>query len=207
MIAVSRVNRLDRPAAVSAGRSMRHWLLGSSLLGLVLAAGAEAAQDSSMAVPADYRQWVFLTSSMDLNYTTTAAPGHHMLDNVFVNPEAHKVFVTTGTWPDNTILIKENRMAESAGTLSKRGHFQADVMNLEIHIKDAKRFPGNWAFFVSEDGKKDGKLMPQSASCYSCHQDHAASDTTFVQFYPTLFGIAKEKGTLSAAYLKETAAK
>jgi hypothetical protein len=29
-------------------------------------------------------------------------------------------------------------------------------------------------------------------------------DTTFVQFYPTLFGIAQEKGTLSAAYLKET---
>jgi hypothetical protein len=32
-------------------------------------------------------------------------------------------------------------------------------------------------------------------------------DTTFVQFYPTLFPIAKEKGTLSASYLKETAAK
>jgi len=28
-------------------------------------------------------------------------------------------------------------------------------------------------------------------------------DTTFVQFYPTLIGIAKKKGTLSPAYLKE----
>jgi hypothetical protein len=185
---------------------MRHWLLGSSLLGLFLAAGAAAAQDSTMAVPADYRQWVFLTSSMDLNYTTTAAPGHHMLDNVFVNPEAHKVFLATGTWPDKTVLIKENRMAESAGTLSKAGHFQADVMNLEIHIKN-EHFPGKWAFFVSDNGKADAKLRPQSANCYSCHQDHAAVDTTFVQFYPTLFGIAKEKGTLSASYLKETAGK
>ena len=183
---------------------MRRW---ASLLGaLLLSATAVEAQDTdTMAVPADYRQWVFLTSSLDLNYTTAVAPGHHMLDNVFVNPEAHKVFLATGTWPDKTILIKENRMAESAGTLSKAGHFQTDVMNLEIHIKDEARFPGKWAFFKSDDGKAAGKLQPQSATCYSCHQEHGASDTTFVQFYPTLFGIAKEKGTLSAAYLKESA--
>jgi hypothetical protein len=28
-------------------------------------------------------------------------------------------------------------------------------------------------------------------------------DTTFVQFYPTLIGIAKQKNTLSAAYLND----
>ena len=177
-------------------------LLGALFAGL----GVAQAQDSTMAVPGNYRDWVFLTSSMDLNYTTTVAPGQHMLDNVYVNPEAHKVFLATGTWPDKTILIKENRMAESAGTLSKAGYFQAAVKNLEIHIKD-ERFAGKWAFFVSEDGKAAGKLQPQTANCYSCHQDHAAVDTTFVQFYPTLFGIAKDKGTLSAAYLKETGAK
>jgi hypothetical protein len=177
-------------------------LLGALFAGL----GVAQAQDSTMAVPGNYRDWVFLTSSMDLNYTTTVAPGQHMLDNVYVNPEAHKVFLATGTWPDKTILIKENRMAESAGTLSKAGYFQAAVKNLEIHIKD-ERFAGKWAFFVSEDGKAAGKLQPQTASCYSCHQDHAAVDTTFVQFYPTLFGIAKDKSTLSAAYLKETGAK
>jgi hypothetical protein len=182
---------------------MRH--LGKILTALLLApcAALAAPPADKMAVPDDYRQWVFLTSSLDLNYTTAAAPGHHMLDNVFVNPEAYKGFLKSGTWPDKTILIKENRMAESAGTLSKAGHFQVGVMNLEIHIKDEARFPGKWAFFVSSDGKAPGGLMPQSATCYSCHQDHGAVDTTFVQFYPTLFGIAQEKGTLSAAYLKE----
>jgi hypothetical protein len=29
--------------------------------------------------------------------------------------------------------------------------------------------------------------------------------TTFIQFYPTLLGLAKTKGTLSVAYLKEIA--
>jgi len=32
-------------------------------------------------------------------------------------------------------------------------------------------------------------------------------DTTFVQFYPTLIGVAKQKGTLSAGYVKETQGK
>jgi aspartate oxidase len=31
-------------------------------------------------------------------------------------------------------------------------------------------------------------------------------DTTFVQFYPTLLETAKQKGTLSAEYVKESAA-
>jgi len=182
---------------------MRYW---ASLGVLLFVATAVKAQDTdTMAVPADYRQWVFLTSSLDLNTTPRPAPGHHMLDNVFVDPAAYQAFLKTGAWPDKAVLIKENRMAESAGTLSKAGQFQVGVMNLEIHIKDRAR-PGQWAFFVSADGKAPGKLMPQSASCYSCHQDHGAVDTTFVQFYPTLMPVAKDKGTLAASYLKNDAA-
>ena len=173
---------------------------------LLCARAQEYIADNRMTVPPDYRQWVFLTSSMDLNYSTTPS-GMHMLDNVFVNPEAYQAFLKTGTWPDKTILIKENRVAASTGTLAKGGLFQTGVEDLEIHVKDAARFAGKWAFFASPDGKAPGKLLPQSASCYSCHQDHAAVDTTFVQFYPTLMGVAKDKGTLSESYRKEIAAK
>jgi hypothetical protein len=170
-------------------------------------AGPQYVGNDKMTVPDDYRSWVFLTSSLDLNYNTAAEPGHHMLDNVFVNPAAFKAFLKTGTWPDKTILIKENRMADSAGTLSKGGQFQTGVMNLEIHVKNEARFPGKWAFFVSDDGKAAGNLKPQTANCYSCHQDHGAVDTTFVQFYPTLMPIAQDKNTISATYLKEIQAK
>jgi hypothetical protein len=185
----------------------RALVLGALLLAPFAAGRAqEYLAGDKMAVPGDYREWVFLTSSLDLNYDTAAAPGAHMLDNVFIDPASYKAFLKTGLWPDKTVLIKENRFAQSAGTLSKRGQFQAGVKNLEIHIKDEARFPGKWAFFVSSDGKQAGSLMPQSASCYSCHQDHGAVDTTFVQFYPTLMSIAKDKATLSASYLKESAA-
>jgi acyl carrier protein phosphodiesterase len=46
-------------------------------------------------------------------------------------------------------------------------------------------------------------MLPREASCYSCHEQHGAVATTFVQFYPTLLSVAKKKRTLSAEYLKE----
>ena len=51
------------------------------------------------------------------------------------------------------------------------------------------------------------KMTPTSASCYSCHAQHAAVDTTFVQFYPTLLPVAQSHSTLSPTYTKESAAK
>ncbi len=169
-----------------------------------LAQAPEYNADNRLVLPADYREWIFLTSSLDLNYDQ-AVPGagqRSLLDNVFVNPQAYGVFSKTGTWPDKTVLVKENRTAASAGSISKSGKFQTAVASMELHIKDEARFPGKWAFFVS-DGKAPAQLMPQTASCYSCHAQHAAVDTTFVQFYPTLLEIARAKGTLSPAYLKE----
>src|SRR5690242_13691436 len=114
---------------------MARWVSFFGLL--LLAATAAKAQDSEpMAVPADYRQWVFLTSSLDLDYRTTAEHSHHMLDNVFVDPASYQAFLKSGAWPDKTIMIKENRFAESTGTLSKAGQFQAGLRDLEIHIKN-----------------------------------------------------------------------
>jgi hypothetical protein len=78
-------------------------------------------------------------------------------------------------------------------------------MGLEVHIKDESRFPGKWAFFdVANESK--ATLIPQGAPCYTCHADHAAVDTTFVQFYPTLLPIAQKAGTLSAGYSNDVAA-
>ncbi|PYX43732.1 MAG: cytochrome P460, partial [Acidobacteria bacterium] len=123
---------------------------------------------------------------------------------VFVNPEAYKKFLETGTWPDKTVMVLEARMAEGKGSINQKGHYQGEVMAREVHVKDETRFPGKWAFFAFGD-EDTGTLVPTSADCYSCHSAHAAVDTTFVQFYPTLMKVAKEKGTLSAAYVKETA--
>ena len=47
------------------------------------------------------------------------------------------------------------------------------------------------------------KPIARPSSCYACHEEHAAVDTTFVQFYPTLKAAAEKHGSFSASYLKE----
>jgi len=163
--------------------------------------------DGDLKFPPQYREWVYLTSGVDMSYSPNMNMDHSMFDNVFVNPEAYKAFLQTGTWPDKTMLVLEARMAGSKASINKNGHFQtAEIMGREVHLKDEARFPGKWAFFNVEDGVT-GKLLPKEMNCYSCHEQHAAVDTTFVQFYPTLLEIAKKKNTLSPAYLKEEAGK
>ncbi len=180
-----------------------------------MASGPQYTSDGQLKFPENYRNWVYLTTGFDMSYNPAMQMGHHMFDNVFVNPEAYKVFLDTGTWPDKTMLLIEARGAESKGSINQAGNFQGgDVMAVEVHVKDEARFPGKWAFFGFDDdlapGKTAGKtekMIPTTASCYTCHSQHAAVDTTFVQFYPTLLPIAKSKGTLSSSYLKETAEK
>jgi Cytochrome P460 len=159
--------------------------------------------DGQLKMPEHYREWTFLTSGVDMSYTPNPAmAGQSMFDNVFVNPSSYRAFQQTGTWPDKTTLLLEIRGAQGPSSINKHGHSQApEIMGMEVHVKDAK-LEGGWGFFEF-DKPGSAKLIKRPAACYECHEDHAAVDTTFVQFYPTLIDLAKTKRTLSAAYLKE----
>jgi hypothetical protein len=172
----------------------------------VPADGPSYTADGQLKFPADYREWVYLTSGLDMSYAPQpAAATHSVFDNVFVNPSAYRAFLKTGTWPDGSVFVLENRGAEGNRSINTRGQTQsAEVTGMELHVKDAK-LKGGWGFYAF-NGRVSAKLIERPASCYSCHEQHAAVDTTFVQFYPTLIGLAKEKGTLSPEYLKEMAA-
>jgi len=140
-----------------------------------------------------------LSSGFDMAYNPMAAMGHHMFDNVFVEPAAYKAFLATGTWPDKTMLVLEVRGAIDKGSINKNGNYQSSqVLGREVHVKDSTHLQG-WAFFAFES-EKPANMIPRTADCYACHAAHAAVDNTFVQFYPTLLPIATAKGTLSAAY-------
>jgi len=161
-------------------------------------------KDGNLVAPTNYREWIYLTSGLDMSYVAQPAgappPEHSMFDNVFVNPESYRAFLAAGTWPDKTTIVLEVRGAENPVSINKRGHTQSEeVMALEIHVKDN----GKWTFFHQDPGGP-AMLIPRPAGCYACHEAHGAVDTTFVQFYPTLFPLARQKHTLSEEYLKET---
>jgi hypothetical protein len=124
--------------------------------------------------------------------------GHSMFDNVFVDPAAWKSFQRTGHWPDGAMFVMEARGASSKGSINKVGHFQTeDMMGIEVHLHDEARFKGGWGFYAF-DGEAPAKLLPASAACYACHEQHGAVDTTFTQFYPTAKPIAQKAGTFRA---------
>jgi Cytochrome P460 len=188
LAAAQQYNSVQKPQAGAKGSSVE---------------GPVYTTDGRLKMPERYREWVFLTSGVDMSYNPKPpAAGHSTFDNVFVNPTAYKTFLETGTWPDKTTLVLEIRGAEEASSINKSGHTQSpEIKTIEMHVKDAK-LEGGWAFYEL-DGADSAKIVKRPASCYQCHESHAAVDTTFVQFYPTLLGLAKQKGTLSTAYLKE----
>ena len=84
------------------------------------------------------------------------------------------------------------------------GRTQGDLVAIEAAVKDRQRFAETgWGYFTfnSPSGLVDAAApLPTSAPCYACHKNNTAVDNTFVQFYPTLFDVAKRFGTVKPTY-------
>ncbi len=153
--------------------------------------------------PANFREWIFVTSGLGMTYTE-AAPGAPArvpnFTNVYVNPSSYRSFVKSGQWPDGTMFILEIRQSQSEGSINKGGNYQSGLVAMEASVKDSSRFPGKWAYFNfggRDAGMKEKvEALPTTATCYACHSTNGAVDNTFVQFYPTLLDVAREKHTL-----------
>lgn len=165
------------------------------------ASAPQYTKDGMLILPADYREWIFLSSGLGMTYGPAGAAdanGNPRFDNVFVTPGAYKSFLKTGTWPEKTMFILEVRKGETKVSINNGGRVQTELVAIEAEVKDTARFPGGWAFF-NLTASTEAKQIGASASCYSCHRQNGAVDNTFVQFYPTLLEVARQKGTLKPA--------
>jgi len=143
--------------------------------------------------PENYREWIFLSAGLGMNYNPSAG-GHEMFTNVFVPQWSYRQFLASGKWPDKSIFIVEERASQTNGSINKTGHFQTGLMGMGVEVKDESRFPEKWAYFNFGADTKTAAVNPK-ASCWQCHNDNAAVEHTFVQFYPTLQDVAKKFGT------------
>jgi hypothetical protein len=171
---------------------------------LPLSAAPAYTPDGLLLRPANYREWIFLSSGLDMSYSPLATnPGTSTFNNVFADPESYRAFQQTGHWPDGTTLVLELRAAGHAEPPLRHGQYQTPgIIGMEVHVRDTARFKTGWAFF-SFDAAGPGQKIADGAGCETCHQAHAAVDTTFVQFYPTLLPVAEQKATLSPGFLQD----
>ncbi len=162
--------------------------------------------ENSLVRPADYREWPFIGSGLGLTYDeeTRSPDTPPSFTNVFVNPAAHRGFMDTGIWPNESIFVLEFRRSETDAAPNNGGRFQGDLLALEAEVKD-DRFQDGWGFF--NFGRASDLLdvaeplsAEAAAPCVQCHTEHTAVERTFVQFYPTLLEVARREGTVKPGF-------
>ncbi len=171
-----------------------------------LSDGPRYLNGTSLVRPIDYREWRFVGSAVGLTYKAeTASPdAPPTFTNVFVNPSSHRAFMETGVWPSGTVLVLEFRRSQTDAAPNKGGRFQGDLLGLEAEVKDS-RFSDGWAFFKFGRGTDLTEVAAplsgdDAAPCVECHTKETAVERTFVQFYPTLLEVARQKGTLKPGF-------
>jgi Cytochrome P460 len=154
--------------------------------------------DGKLVRPTGYRKWAYLSSGYGMSYSQTASD-HLMFTNVFVTPSSYDYYVEHGTWPDKTMFVLEIYGSASKGSINLHGNYQSGLMGLDVEVKDEKRFEDKWAYFGFDAAENSSAATkPSKNDCWNCHDKNAAVEHSFVQFYPELLKIAKEKGTIKA---------
>jgi hypothetical protein len=159
---------------------------------------AQFASDGKLVRPQGYRRWVYVSSGFGMSYNPDAGGnGAPAFTNVFVAPEAYDYFQAHGTWPDKTMFVLEIYGSTSHGSINQKGSYQESLVGLDVEVKDVSRFPDKWAYFGFSNAEKTASATtPGRNACWSCHDQNAAVEHSFVQFYPELLKVAREKGTI-----------
>jgi hypothetical protein len=153
--------------------------------------------------PEGYRNWVFVGSSLGLDYSKPIEGQYKegTFHHVYMQPEAVKHYQETGRFPDKTMLVMENYSAgtkdsDTATELTQgkeefanlNGQFSDEKTGLEAAVKDSEKSTDIWSYYAF--GSKAGELPAAKAfpkqTCWDCHNKHAAVDNVFLQFYPIL---------------------
>ncbi|HEX3871664.1 MAG TPA: cytochrome P460 family protein [Pirellulales bacterium] len=147
--------------------------------------------DGKLKQPIGYRKWMYVGTPLtpnDLNDGEAPFPEFHA---VYIDPESYAHFENTGTFRDGTVMVKELISVGAKEATSGKGYFMGDFTGLEVSIKDSVRFkdqPGNWAYFSFGHKPPLKSEVAKNAvnACNVCHQNNAASDYVFSQYYPVL---------------------
>ena len=163
------------------------------------AVGPQFTTDGKLVRPEGYRRWVYVSSGYGMSYSQTP-DSMQLFTNVFVTPAAYDYYVARGKWPDKAMFVLELYGSASRGSINKSGRYQDDFVGLDVEVKDEARFPEKWAYFEFDRTRSAaGATTPGQNACWKCHEQNAAVEHSFVQFYPVLLKVAREKGTIKPA--------
>ena len=168
--------------------------------------------DGHLTLPEDYREWVYcLSTGFDMAYSPD---GHEspVCSTMSLSSRARtRLSLPPAPGPIRPCWCSKYAGRKTRSSRSTRAGTIKTPMSVgrEIFMRQGHgAFSGRLGVLrirrhqARENDTANGRML-----CHLCHRDHAAVDNTFVQFYPTLLPIATAKGTLSAAYKAEEAAR
>jgi hypothetical protein len=167
--------------------------------------------DGAVQVPTGFRKWVFVGAPLTpeglndgkyncnadgMNCTKSNFPEYH---HVYIEQKNVDAYLKTGDFPEGTVIVKELTRVlnptfpdSSRKEPSGRGYFNGVYNGIDMSIKDSKRFAktNGWGFFTFGHHpmpyEKTSAERPV-AECAGCHiANVAATDMTYIQFYPLL---------------------
>lgn len=173
--------------------------------------GAVFNPDGTVQLPTGFRKWVFVGAPLTpeglnngkfncnaegKNCTKSNFPEYH---HVYIEQKNVDAYLKTGDFPDGTVIVKELTRVlnptfpdSSRKEPSGRGYFNGAYNGIDMSIKDSKRFANTngWGFFTFGHHplpyEKTAAEKPAS-ECAGCHiANAAATDMTYIQFYPLL---------------------
>lgn len=152
---------------------------------------ARYTESGQLDFPVDTDLWVFMGSTLGGDYNDTpfdpAAPATFGI--VQMEPAAYRHYMENGEYADGTMFLLSFYNSESKSQPQLQGFVQGALRDQEIHVIDKARFAEGRGFFFYRGGgtaTRTAAKIPDGSDCVSCHNEHAARDGIFSQFYPVL---------------------
>jgi hypothetical protein len=155
--------------------------------------------DGTVQVPTGFRKWVFVGAPLTPNGLNDGKAGFPEYHNVYVEQKNVDAYLKTGEFPEGTVIVKElTRVLNptfpdgSRKEPSGRGFFNGQYNGIDMTVKDSKRFAktNGWGFFTfGHHPLPYDKVSAERpvTECAGCHiANVAATDMTWIQFYPLL---------------------
>jgi hypothetical protein len=155
--------------------------------------------EGKLKLPTGFRAWVFVGAPLTPNGLNDGKANFPEYHHVYVEKKNVDAYLKTGEFPEGTVIVKElTRVLNptfpdgSRKEPSGRGFFNGEYSGIDVTVKDSKRFAktNGWGFFTFGHHP-----LPYAASaaekpvteCAGCHLANvAATDMTWIQFYPLL---------------------
>ncbi len=157
--------------------------------------GGNVASDGRLYVPdIDYRQeWVQLgTFSVLADEPEDGAKEMHM---VYVEREAVRAYLATGTFPDGTKIVKDVYETRTEELTTGTASYGNSLAGRFVMVKDADNSNASssplwgdgwgWAFYEGDE-KRLTVTTNYEADCRGCHLPAEETDFLYVQGYPLL---------------------